>query len=835
MGTDVMDAYKMNEDETCKRFVLPALRAAGWGEKQIRPQYRINDGRLVPTRRRHKRGAALAADYVLEYIPDVPIAVVEAKRYRISEENGVEQARRYARKLGLSFAYATNGRNIVEIDFSGERPAIRPVERFPAPEELWARFLRDQGVQGTESGGELMSAPYDYTLRNTDNTVKRPRYYQRLAITRALAALARDERRILLVLATGTGKTMLALQLVARLFGAPGMFGGRKPRVLYLADRNMLVDDPKDRYFLPVFGEDDVHKIGGGEAKRGRKIYFALYQSLDQGDAEEELFREYEEDYFDVVIVDECHRGSAGNDSRWRKILEHFAPAVQIGLTATPVRDKKSDTYEYFKNPVYTYSLRDGIEDGFLAPYRVRRVRLNVDVEGYRPEPGAKDLYNREIPEGVYGPKEFERVMVILERTEAVAQYLIDYLRKNAEDGRLGKTLVFCEDTAHAGRMRTALHNIASAEVSVLPDFVKRITSADAPHVGESLEEFRKADSSQPVIAVTSRLLSTGVDLPAVRNVVLFRRMASMPEFKQVIGRGTRLCPEIGKESFDIIDFVEATRLFEDSAFDGPALKLLEETADEQGALVDVEDVTPPPGEELDADTEAVAEPQAEYEEQEGGTFDPDAYDADDMVTDEEEIDRIQARGTRYHVRGVEVYKLGERRYQLADDGRTMRLVSVEQWVHDQVLELDLDPAQLRTRWARARSRAALMEVLREADIDVEELPEALGKPDVDPVDLLVSVAWDGLGVVSRDERLTWFRREHGDFLDSFGERAREVLEAMLVKFAEAGSPQLKVETLKVPPFDAMGRVVDLTDRFGGAREAHEAIDQLSERLLSVV
>ncbi|MGW3506847.1 EcoAI/FtnUII family type I restriction enzme subunit R [Streptomyces sp. NPDC000994] len=829
-----INAYDLNEDETCKRFVLPALRAAGWGEKQIRPQYRINDGRLVPTRRRHKRGAALAADYVLEYIPDVPIAVVEAKRYRLSEENGVEQARRYARKLGLSFAYATNGRNIVEIDFAAEKPVIRPVARFPSPDELWARFLCDQGVGGTEAGEELMSAPYDYTLRNTDNTVKRPRYYQRVAITRALAALARDERRILLVLATGTGKTMLALQLVARLSKAPGAFGGRKPRVLYLADRNMLVDDPKDRYFLPVFGEDDVHKIGGGEAKRGRKIYFALYQSLEQGDAEAELFREYPPDYFDVVIVDECHRGSAGNDSRWRRILEHFAPAVQIGLTATPVRDKKSDTYEYFGNPVYTYSLRDGIEDGFLAPYRVRRVRLNVDVEGYRPEPGEKDVYGREIPDNLYGPKEYERVMVILERTETVAQYLIDYLRKNAEDGRLGKTLVFCENNEHAGRMRTALHNLASAEVSVLPDFVKRITSADAPHYGESLEEFRKADSSQPVVAVTSKLLSTGIDLPAVRNVVLFRRMASMPEFKQVIGRGTRLCPEIGKESFDIIDFVEATILFEDKNFDGPPLRLLKETADEQGALVDVEDATPP-AETPEGEADVVAEPEAAYEEQDGGSFESGTDDVDDRVTDQDEIDRIQACGTRYTVRGVDVYKLGERRYQLADDGLTMRLVSVEQWVHNQVLELDLDPAQLRTQWARAKSRAVLTEALREADIDVEELPEELGKPDVDPVDLLVSVAWEGLSVVSRDERLTWFRREHEEFLDSFGERAREVLEAMLEKFAEAGSPQLKVDTLKVPPFDTMGRVVDLTARFGGARQAHEAIDQLAARLLTVV
>ncbi|GFE17981.1 DEAD/DEAH box helicase [Streptomyces glebosus] len=828
------DAHKMNEDETCRAFVLPALASSKWGEKQIRSQYRINNGGLVPTRRRHKRGAALVADYVLEYLPDVPLAVVEAKRYRRNVNDGVEQARRYARKLGLSFAYATNGSEIVEISFGGEKPTIKSLERFPTPDELWARFLGEQGVLGTKAGGELLSAPYDYTLRNTDNTPKRPRYYQRVAVTRALAALARDERRILLVLATGTGKTLLALQLVARLSNAPGAFGGRKPRVLYLADRNMLVDDPKDRYFLPVFGEDDVHKIGGGEAKRGRKVYFALYQSLEQGEAEAELFRQYEPDYFDVVIVDECHRGSASSNSRWRKVLEHYSPAFQIGLTATPVKDdkKKTDTYEYFGNPVYTYSLRDGIQDGFLSPYRVRRLRLNVDMEGYRPKPGEQDIYGRVIPDDVYGPKDYERVMVILERTEVAAQYVLDHLRATAEDGLQGKTLVFCENNHHAGRMRDALFNAASEEVGRLPDYVVRITNADGDPGMAALEEFRKEDSNQPVVAVTSKLLSTGVDLPAVRNIVIFRRMASMPEFKQVIGRGTRLCPEIGKESFDIIDFVEATRLFDDVAFDGPALRVVEDTADEQGTIVDSEDVTPPAEEPEEPDAEAVAEPESPYNQEEGGSLNV-LHGTADTVTDPDEVDRIRARGRRYTVKDVDVYKWGERRYQLADDGRSMRLVSIEQWVHDRVLELSLEPGELRTQWARAKSRGLLMEALKESDINAEMLPAEMGNPDVDPVDLLLNAAW-GLPLVSRDERLVRFRKEHRTFLGSFTEQAREVLEGMLLKFAESGSPQLKAETLKVPPFSNMGRVVELTQRFGGGKAAHEALDELASRLLSV-
>lgn len=393
---------------------------------------------------------------------DLPIGVVEAKRWRVDAEDGVEQARRYAAKLGLNFAYATNGSRIVEIDYTGASPRIQDVDRFPSPDELWRRYLADLRAD-SEVGRELLTSPYDHTISNPDNTAKRPRYYQRVAVTRTLAAIARGQKRILLVLATGTGKTMVALQIVSKL-SRSSWVTGRKPRVLYLSDRSMLVDEPKDRYFLPVFGPDNVHKISG-EPVRGRKIYFALYQALEKGD-EDELFRRYEPDYFDLVIVDECHRGSARDNSQWRRVLEHFSPATQIGLTATPINTRDADTLDYFGEPVYIYSLADGIEDGFLAPYRVRRVRLNVDMEGYQTEPGQRDRYGNEIPEGVYGPRDFERVMVILERTEAAAQYVIDYLRSTTEDGRHGKTIVFCENNDHAARMRTALFNSASAEVT---------------------------------------------------------------------------------------------------------------------------------------------------------------------------------------------------------------------------------------------------------------------------------------------------------------------------------------------------------------------------------
>ncbi|MFE2426477.1 EcoAI/FtnUII family type I restriction enzme subunit R [Streptomyces sp. NPDC059373] len=818
----VTAAYGMTEEETCRAFVMPALTSSGWTNNQIRPQFRINDGRLTPTPKRHVHGDPLVADYVLEYMPDLPIGVVEAKRWRIDANDGVEQARRYAAKLGLSFAYATNGRQIVEIDYSSAAPTIREIDRFPSPDELWARYLIDLQAD-SDIGRELLMVPYDHTLRNSDNTAKRPRYYQRVAVTRTLAAIARGQKRILLVLATGTGKTMVALQTVAKLHKSQWV-PGRKPRVLYLSDRSMLVDDPKDKYFLPVFGQDDVHKISG-DPVRGRKIYFALYQALEKGD-EEELFRRYEPDYFDLIIVDECHRGSARDNSQWRRVLEHFSPATQIGLTATPISKKEADTFDYFGESVYTYSLADGIEDGFLAPYRVRRVRLNVDMEGYQTDPGQRDKYGNEIPEGVYGPKDFERVMVILERTEAAAQYVIDYLRSTAEDGKQGKTIVFCENNDHAARMRTALFNAASAEVQALRNYVVRITDADGPHGRAQLDEFRKDDSDEPVIAVTSKLLNTGIDLPAVRNIVLFRRIGSMSEFKQTIGRGTRLCPEIGKGSFDIIDFVEATRLFNDPGFDGPPLRVVRDTADEQGHVVGRAPETP---EGDAADPETVAELQADYTQAEGGTF--EGQGANGTVDDPDEVDRIRSRGKRYVVNGVPVYKWGERRYQLDTNGQTMRLVSIQQWVHDRVLELDLAPDKLRSQWAAAKSRRELMAILRAADVESEELPAEFGSPDVDPVDLLLNVAW-GLPLVSREERVYRFLHEHRDFLESFQPQARQVLEEMLLKFAEYGSPQLKPETLNVRPFTEMGSVTELADRFSDTKPIHEAIDELSKRLL---
>jgi type I restriction enzyme, R subunit len=366
----------ISEQETCRTFVVPQLRASGWDQRQIREQYRITNGKIIASARRHRPGNPLVADYVLEYRDDVPLAVVEAKRTKVDAAAGIEQAKRYAQRLELPVAYATNGHEIWEIEIGG---AIRQRPDFPSPDELWERICESEGV-GSQLEKEMLLAPFDSSLRDYSLEPMRPRYYQRIAVNRALRAIARGQRRILLTLVTGTGKTLVALQLVAKLRKS-GWTAGRMPRVLYLADRHILVDQPKDDYFVRAF-KDVVHKISKGHAQRSREIYFALYQSLERGD-EQALFSQYEKDYFDLIIVDECHRGRASSSSQWRGILEHFDEAVQIGLTATPIRKDDADTYGYFGNPVYEYSLRAGIDDGFLAPYRVRRVRLTIDMTGW--------------------------------------------------------------------------------------------------------------------------------------------------------------------------------------------------------------------------------------------------------------------------------------------------------------------------------------------------------------------------------------------------------------------------------------------------------------------
>ncbi|WP_194822490.1 EcoAI/FtnUII family type I restriction enzme subunit R [Micromonospora sp. S-DT3-3-22] len=815
-------AARLTEDETCKWFVLPALAASGWPEEQIWPQYPINAGKLVATTRRHSRQSKLKADYVLEHRDGLPIGIVEAKRTSKNAADGIEQAKRYARLLDVPFAYATNGRVIHEIDLS--TGLMTEVGAFPSPETLLARYRQARGLdRGLQT--EVVLMPFDQQLRNFNNTPREARYYQKVAVNRAVHAITRGDKRILLTLATGTGKTLVAYLIVAKLRRAEWT-GGRPPRVLYLADRSMLIDQPKDEYFIQGFG-DVVHKIERGVAARGRDIYFALYQTLDRGN-DQPLYKRYDSDYFDLIIVDECHRGSARDEAQWSKILKYFSPSTQIGMTATPINKRDADTYNYFGDPVYEYSLAQGIEDGYLAPYRVRKARLNVDIMGWRPTAGQRDIYGNEIPDRLYTPKDHERVLAILERTEEAAAYLTNYLR---ETDRLGKTIVFCENNDHAHRMRQALTNANYDMVQRYPDYVCRITDDDGDPGRALLDRFKKIDTDEPVIAVTSRLLTTGVDMPSVRNIVLFRRIGSMPEFKQIIGRGTRVCEDVRKSSFDIIDFVEATVLFNDPTFDGPPIRIVRDDVDDEGSFETTIEQS-----EADEDlTEEAAGPGSDYQEQDGNVADKTAASDGpaNVVDDPDQIDNIRANGVRLYVNGVDVFVWGEAFYVLEGDGRRLRLVTYRQYVQARLIELDLDPANLRAQWAIAKSRRLLSEALEAADIPVSELPVKLQHPEVDPIDLLLHIGWE-FPLVSRDERVARLRREHRDFLAGFPTRAREILDLVLEKYAAYGPSELSPSALQVPPFTEHGTIIELAERFNGGDKLHEALDNLGTRLFSV-
>src|ERR1035437_9072634 len=498
----------INEADTCRKYVEPKLYAAGWTEEQINEQKSFTDGRIViagprPIRRPQKR-----ADYLLRYRRDFPLAVVEAKAAYRSPSDGMQQAKEYAQILGLKFAYATNGHGIIEHDF------ITGVESelagFPSPEDLWAR-LRGAEAITDEVAGRLLSPCYHLSGKS-------PRYYQEIAINRTVQSVLQGKKRVLLTLATGTGKTVVAFQICWKLWSSRWNQSGahRRPRILYLADRNVLIDDPKDKIFAP-FG-DARWKIENGVVNKGREMYFAIYQAIAKDEHRPGLYREYPPDFFDLIIVDERHRGSAQDESNWREILEYFAPAVQLGMTATPRRQDNADTYRYFGDPIYQYSLRQGIDDGFLAPYRVHRVITTWDAAGWRPSAGDLDRYGREIPAEAYHTKDFERVVSLRARTEAVARHLTDFL-KNTD--RYGKTIVFCVDQEHADEMRRALNNLNADLVREHPDYVCRVTSDEGGIGRGHPSNFLDVERPTPVILTTSQLLTTGIDAPTVQNVAL--------------------------------------------------------------------------------------------------------------------------------------------------------------------------------------------------------------------------------------------------------------------------------------------------------------------------
>jgi type I restriction enzyme R subunit len=782
----------MNEADTCRTLVRPKLEAAGWdgGRHFYSEQTPFTDGRIILPGGKPRRLKRKFSDFLLRYTRDITLAVVEAKSDRRPAGDGLQQAKDYAGILGLKFAYATNGTDVVEYDFFTGREQL--VDRFPTPDELWARYQIGQGLSGAVANALLV--PFFH------QPGKEPRYYQKTAIHRAVEAITGGRKRSLLTMATGTGKTVVAFQVCWKLWSAGWNARGetRKPRILFLADRNVLVDDPKDKTFAP-FG-DARWKIEG-EAVKSREVYFAIYQAIARDERRPGLYREYAPDFFDLVVVDECHRGSARDESNWRDILEYFQPAYQLGMTATPLREDNRDTYLYFGDPLYTYSLKQGIDDGFLAPYRVHRVLTTFDAAGWRPNRGQQDAYGREIPDGEYHTRDFERVVSLEARTQAIARHLSDFLKQT---DRHAKTIVFCVDQEHADQMRRALHNLNADLARALPpgeEYVARVT-ADEGSLGRGfLSKFQDPEERHPVILTTSQLLTTGVDAPTCQNVVLVRVVGSMTEFKQIIGRGTRVRDDKGKLFFNILDYTgSATRLFADPEFDGEPAFACTEQIDEEGQTVEgseqvEEEETPPP----------------QGEEETGGP----------------EYDDEHPEPRKYYVRGGRADIDTEVTYDLDADGSKLRTVQITRYAAETVKTLYTDPEDLRRRWSDFEQRSAVVEKLEERGIDFNELAASAGKPDADPFDLLCHLAYNA-PLLTRRERAEKLRRDRKDFFDRYGPEAKAILSKLLDKYAEHGTSQLVLpDVLEVPPLSEHGNVKEIARKFGGADLLSEAVGQL--------
>ena len=782
-----------NEADTCRRFVVPMLQSVGWDDEphQINEQVTFTDGRIIMSGRKSSRRPVKRADYVLRYQADMPIAVVEAKASYATPGKGLQQAKDYAEILGLKFAYATNGHSIIEFDYiTGQE---HEVEIFPTPDKLWARLTKGESLP-PEAIEKLLALSHPLCG-------KRPRYYQEIAINRTVQSVLRGKRRILLTMATGTGKTFVAFQICWKLWSSrwnrTGKF--RRPRILYLADRNILVDDPMAKTFTQF--RDARWKIEGGVANKGREMYFSTYQAIARDKRRPGLYREYASDFFDLIIVDECHRGSAKDDSNWREILEHFEPAFQIGMTATPLREDNKATYRYFGEPIYQYSLCQGIDDGFLAPYRVHRVITTWDAAGWRPGPGVLDRYGRKIPDGEYHTKDFERSLSLSARTKAIACHLTEYMKKT---DRYAKTIVFCVGQEHASEMRRELNNLNDDLVRENADFVCRVTS-DEDGGRRYLSNFQDVERRTPVILTTSQMLTTGVDAPTVQNVVLVRVINSITEFKQIIGRGTRVRSDYGKLFFNILDYTgSATRLFADPDFDGyPAIET-EQCIDEKGR---------PTKKEVDMTSE---------QEQD------QIYQVEKLAVPCEEG---PTERRKFYFDGGHVEIATHLVYELDAKGNQLRVVQFTDYMAERVRTLCTNAAELRIQWANPDHRQEIIAKLNKRGIDFDKLAMSANHPDADPLDLLCHVAF-GAPLRTRRERAQRLRSEKRNFFEQYSPEAREILNELLDKYTEHGTAQFVVpDVLEVPPISEHGNVMGIANHFGSEEKLRKAIRQLQTLL----
>ncbi|MDY0036947.1 MAG: DEAD/DEAH box helicase family protein [Zoogloea oleivorans] len=790
-----MDKKQLTERDICTKFITPALEKAGWDiATQVREEFPLTKGRIIVRGKLHTRAQNKRADYVLFHRPNMPIAVIEAKDNKHSLGDGMQQGLGYAEMLQVPFVFSSNGDGFLfhnKIAKDGVIERELAFHEIPSPDTLWQWWAEHLGLNPAQS--ELVSQDY-----YSDGSNKSPRYYQLLAINKTIEAIAKGQNRILLVMATGTGKTYTAFQIIWRLWKSKA-----KKRILFLADRNILVDQTMTNDFKP-FGSA-MTKIQKRQANKSYEIYLSLYQAVTGTEEESNIYKQFSRDFFDLIVIDECHRGSAAADSAWREILEYFSAATQIGLTATPRETKEVSNIDYFGVPIYTYSLRQGIDDGFLAPYKVVRIDLDKDLTGWRPDKGMVDKNGNEIEDRIYNQRDFDKNLVLEKRTELVAKKISDFLKQT---NRFDKTIVFCDNIDHAERMRQALANENADLVAQNYKYIMRITGDNEEGKAE-LDNFIFPESKYPVIATTSKLMTTGVDAQTCKLIVLDQRIQSMTEFKQIIGRGTRINEDYDKYYFTIIDFKKATELFADPDFDGDPVQIYEPKGDESPV--------PPDDYESPQTDDGFSYPLAEESPWSGVAEPRPGEEGSDI--------------RRYVVANVEV-KVASERVQYFDANGKLITESLKDYTRKALAKEFSSLDDFLRRWNSAEKKQAIINELANEGVFFEALAEEIGRQsgkEFDPFDLVCHVAWDQ-PPLTRKERAEQVKKR--DYFTRYGEHAQRVLKALLEKYADEGvGPIEETQILTIAPFTSFGTPIEIIRAFGGLDQYQHAVHELEQAL----
>ncbi|WDZ51912.1 DEAD/DEAH box helicase family protein [Acinetobacter vivianii] len=789
-----MDKKTLSERDICTKFITPAVEKAGWDKRnQFLEEVSFTDGKIYVRGKLTTRGVRKRADYILYYKPNIPIAIIEAKDNKHSVRAGIQQALDYAGILDIPCVFSSNGDGFLFHDRNTGTEIELDIDNFPSPAELWEKYKQYKGIT-TPEAEKIVGQDYFF-----DGSTRKPRYYQQIAVNRTVEAIANGQNRILLVMATGTGKTYTSFQIIHRLWKS-----GAKKRILFLADRTALIDQTKRGDFKHF--KDKMTVVKHRQIDKSYEVYLALYQGLSGSDDDANVYKQFSPDFFDLIVIDECHRGSAKEDSSWREILTYFKNATHVGLTATPKETDETSNIEYFGKPVYIYSLKQGIDDGFLAPYRVVRIGLNVDAEGWRPNAGKKDKDGREVEDRIYNRKDFDRTLVIDERTEAVAKKLTEFLKGY---DRFAKTIVFCADIDHAERMRTAIANANADLVKENSKYVMQITG-DNDEGKRELDNFINPEETYPVIATTSELMTTGVDAQTCKVILLDANINSMTKFKQIVGRGTRINEDFGKLYFTILDFRNATDLFADKDFDGEPIRVkpisenddLTHIIDEEEESLDTitDDLT---GDEVVFETPEIRKPQPPIDE-----------------PPKEPRQKI-------YVNGVDVSVLVSRELYFDRNGKPIT-ASLKDHTKEIITGHFASLDNFLNVWNNADRKQAIIAELLDQGVLVDALYQAVDK-QVDLFDLICHVAYDQ-PPLTRQERADKVKKR--DYFTKYGEQARKVLEALLDKYADEGISNIEdIKVLSVQPLTEFGSPVQIIKEFGSKDKYLQAVRELENEL----